>query len=107
MNDSRLERLLEEFQDDKLSEDECRELLEWCDEDESRLTAIADELRMGNMIAALHRLDSDGIAPVVIDSLSRAGLTSDIPQQVRRHIENSDQHSTSFDGESMTTTSSP
>lgn len=87
MNDSRVETLLEKLQDNRLSEDECRELLEWFDEDESRLAIFARELRTTNALAALHVLDSDGIAPVVADSLSRAAETTDISENVRQRIE--------------------
>jgi hypothetical protein len=92
MNDSRLETLLEKFQDDQLSTDESRELIEWINEDESRATEFADELRMSNALAALHVLDADGIAPAVRDSLSRAGETTDISRSVRRQIESAHPH---------------
>ena len=96
MNDSRIETLLEKFQDGSLNEDECRELMEWFDEDESRIAVFADELRMANALAALHVLDSDGIAPVVADSLSRAAAATDISQGVRRQIESSQERGTAY-----------
>ena len=34
MNESRLQKLLEDFQDDALNETECHELMEWFDEDD-------------------------------------------------------------------------
>ncbi|MEO1999133.1 MAG: FecR domain-containing protein, partial [Planctomycetaceae bacterium] len=92
MNDSRLETLLEKFQDNQLSTDESRELIEWINADESRVTEFTDELRMSNAFAALHVLDADGIAPAVRDSLSRAGETTDISRSVRRHIESEHPH---------------
>jgi hypothetical protein len=88
MNDSRLAALLEKLREGRLDEDECRELMEWFGKDESRLAALADELRMDNALAALHVLDSDGIAPAVTDSLLRAQATTDISQRVRQQIEN-------------------
>ena len=87
MNESRLETLLEKFQNDQLNDDECREIMEWFDEDSSQVKAFADELRMSNSLAALHVLDSDGISPAVIDSLSRAGVVVDVSESVRRQIE--------------------
>ena len=89
MTDSRVETLLERIQDGRLNEDECRELMEWFDEDESRLTSFADELRTATALAALHVLDSDGIAPVVGDSLSCAAVATDISRDVRQKIESS------------------
>ncbi len=92
MNDSRLETLLEKFQDNQLSTDESRELIEWINAEESRVTEFTDELRMSNAFAALYVLDADGIAPAVRDSLSRAGETTDISRSVRRHIESARPH---------------
>lgn len=88
MNKERLQSLLEAFQDDVLNESECRELMEWFDEDESRLSEFADELRIGNALVALHLADSDVISSSVCDSLSRATLAGDLSQKVRREIEN-------------------
>jgi len=88
MNESRLQRLIEDFQDNTLSEDECRELMEWFDEDESRVSMFADELRLGNALAALHVMDSDDIPRAVNDSLKRADHAIDISQRVRQKIEN-------------------
>ena len=48
MNESRLQKILEDFQDDTLNEAECCELVEWFDENESRVSAFADELRLAN-----------------------------------------------------------
>ncbi len=87
MNESNLETLLEKLQDNQLSDHECRELMQWFNEDESRVAAFADELRMSNSLAALQVLDSDGIVPAVIDSLSRAGVAADVSGRVRRQIE--------------------
>ena len=47
MNESRLQELLEGFQNDVLSEEECRELIEWFDEDELRVSAFADSQFIG------------------------------------------------------------
>ncbi len=87
MNDSGLETLLEKLQNDRLTYDECRQLMEWFDEDESRLAVFVEEMRMSNSLAALQVLDSDGIGPAVIASLSRAGVASDVSEGVRRQIE--------------------
>ena len=43
MNESQLQRLLEDFHDDALNEAECRELMAWFDEDDSHVVAFADE----------------------------------------------------------------
>lgn len=87
MNESRLPKLLEDFQDDVLNEAECRELMEWFDEDKSRVSTFADELRVGNALAALHVMDSDGIPLAVKDSLKLADSAIDISRDVRQHIE--------------------
>ena len=87
MNESRRQRLIEDFQDDTLSEDECRALMEWFDEDESRVSAFADELRFGNALAALYVIGSDDISLAVNDSLKRADHAVDISQRVRQKIE--------------------
>lgn len=87
MNDSRLQRLFEDFQDDTLNEADCRELMEWFDEDDSRVSAFADELRIGNALAALHMMESDRIPLAVKDSLQRSELASDISHRVRQRIE--------------------
>ncbi len=87
MNESRQQRLIEDFQDDALSEDECRELLEWFDEDESRVSAFVAELRVGNTLAALHVMESDRIPLAVKDSLQRGELAVDISRNVRQRIE--------------------
>ncbi len=87
MNESRQQRLIEDFQDDALSEDECRELLEWFDEDESRVSAFVAELRVGNTLAALHVMESDRIPLAVKDSLQRGDLAIDISRNVRQRIE--------------------
>lgn len=88
MNESRLQQRLEDFQDDALSEDECRELMEWFDEDESRLPGFADELRFGNTLAALNVVESGCVPLAVKDSLKRADSEIDISQNVRQRIEN-------------------
>jgi hypothetical protein len=87
MNEARLQRLLEGFQDDALNEAECRELMEWFDEDDSRVSAFADELRVGNVLAAMHMMESDRIPLAVKDSLKRSELASDISHRVRQRIE--------------------
>lgn len=87
MNDSRLQGLLEDFHDDTLSEDASHELLEWFDEDESHLSAFADELRIGNALAALRVTESHRIPLAVKDSLERADLEIDISRSVRQRIE--------------------
>ena len=87
MNESRMQGLLEDFQDDALSEADCRELMEWFDEDNSRVTAFAGELRVGNTLAALHVMESDRIPLAVKDSLARSKLSSDISHSVRQRIE--------------------
>jgi hypothetical protein len=87
MNESRLQRLLEDFQDDALNEAECRELMEWFDEDDSRMSAFVDELRVGNTLAALHVMESDRIPLSVKDSLQRGDLAIDISRNVRQRIE--------------------
>lgn len=87
MNESRLQRLLEDFQDDVLNETECRELMEWFDEDDSRLSNFADELRVGNALAAIHMIESDRIPLAVKDSLQRGDLAIDISHSVRQRIE--------------------
>ena len=87
MNESRLQRLLENFQDDALSEADCRELMEWFDEDELRVSAFADELRIGNTLAALHVMESGRLPLAVKDSLKRADSAIDISRNVRQHIE--------------------
>ena len=74
MNESQLQRLLEDFQDDALNEAECRELMAWFDEDGSHVAAFADELRVGNALVSLHMMDSDHIPLAVKDSLQRADL---------------------------------
>ena len=95
MNESRLQGLfLEDFQDDALSDEtECRELMEWFDEDDSRVSAFADELRVGNTLAALHVMESDRIPLAVKDSLKRSELASDISHSVRQRIESRPQPS--------------
>lgn len=97
MNEARLQNLLEAFQDNALSEDECRELLEWFDGDESRLAEFADELRIGNALAVLHLADSDVIPSSVRDSLSQSALAGDVSQKVRREIENRSRRSAGTD----------
>ncbi|TWT84950.1 FecR protein [Planctomycetes bacterium CA13] len=87
MNEARLQRLLEDFQDDALNEAECRELMEWFDEDESRVSAFIDELRVGNTLAALHVMESDRIPLAVKDSLQRGDVAIDIASNVRQRIE--------------------
>ena len=87
MNESRLQKILEDFQDDTLNEAECCELVEWFDENESRVSAFADELRLGNALAALHVMESDRIPLAVNDSLKRADLAIDISRDVRQEIE--------------------
>ena len=93
MNESRLQGLLEDFQDDALSEADCRELMEWFEEDDSRVTAFAGELRVGNTLAALHVMESDRIPLAVKDSLKRSELASDISHSVRQRIESRSQPS--------------
>lgn len=104
MKDPRTQTLLEEFHDDSLGEDECRGLMEWFDEDESRVSVFVDELRTGNALAALCVLDSDGIAPAVTDSLSGAGSATDISSCVRKRIESGFRHPTDNAGRSLTAT---
>jgi hypothetical protein len=87
MNESRLQKLLEDFQDGVLNEDESRELIEWFDEDESRVSAFIDELRVGNTLAALHVMESDRIPLAVKDSLQRGDVAIDIASNVRQRIE--------------------
>ncbi len=87
MKESRLQRLLEDFQDDGLNEADCRELMEWFEEDDSRVPEFADELRIGNTLAALHLMETDRIALAVKDSLKRSELASDISRDVRQRIE--------------------
>ncbi len=87
MNESRLQRLLEDFQDDALNEAECRELMEWLDEDDSRMSAFVDEVRVGNTMAALNVMESDRIPLAVKDSLQRGDLAIDISRNVRQRIE--------------------
>ncbi|MFP6763001.1 MAG: FecR domain-containing protein, partial [Planctomycetaceae bacterium] len=87
MNESRLQRLIEDFQDNTLSEDECRELIKWFDGDESRVSTFADELRFGNAIVALHLMDADDIPLAVKNSLKRASPAIDISRSVRQQIE--------------------
>ncbi|PHR90435.1 MAG: hypothetical protein COA78_35320 [Blastopirellula sp.] len=87
MNESQLQRLLEDFQDDALNESECRELIQWFDEDDSRVSEFADELRFGNALAALHRMESDHIPLAVKDSIYRGDLAIDISRNVRQRIE--------------------
>ena len=91
MNESQLQRLLEDFQDDALNEAECRELMAWFDEDGSHVAAFADELRVGNALVSLHMMDSDHIPLAVKDSLQRADLASDISSNVRQRIESGPQ----------------
>ena len=91
MNESQLQRLLEDFQDDALNEAECRELMAWFDEDDSHLAAFADELRVGNALVSLQMMDSDHIPLAVKDSLRRADLASDISSNVRQRIESGSQ----------------
>lgn len=86
MNETRQQRLLEAFQDNTLSEAECRELLEWFDEDESHLAEFADELRIGNALANLHLSDSDAIPTSVYDCLSQTVLADDVSQEVRQEL---------------------
>ncbi|MBQ12757.1 MAG: hypothetical protein CMJ45_14560 [Planctomyces sp.] len=87
MNESRLQKLFEDFQDDALNEAECRELMEWFDEDHSRVSAFVDELRFGNTLAALHVMEPDSIPLAVKDSLQRGDLAIDISRNVRQRIE--------------------
>ena len=87
MNESRLQRILEDFQDDALNEAECRELMEWFDEDDSRVSAFVDELRVGNTLAALHVMESNRVPLAVKDSLQRGDPAIDISSNVRRRIE--------------------
>ena len=93
MNDERLQELLEGFHDNTLSEDECRELTEWFDEDESRLSDFANELRSGNALAALHVFETDSLPHAVKDGLQRANREFDISQSVRQQIEGGAQSS--------------
>ena len=65
MNDSRLETLLEKFQEDQLSTDESRELIEWFDEDDSRVSAFAEELRIVARNSAA-RMGGDTIVPLTV-----------------------------------------
>ena len=78
MNESQLPGLVEDFQDDALSEANCRELMDWFDEDESRVLPFVDELRVGNALAALQVMDSDRIPLAVKDSLQQGDLAIDI-----------------------------
>lgn len=94
MNETHLQRLLEAFQDDALNEDECRELLEWFDEDESRLFAFAEELRIGNALSVLQISESDTTAATVKASLSRGARAADVSQNVRERIEGRSRNST-------------
>jgi hypothetical protein len=87
MNESRLQGLIEDFHDNALSEADCRELMEWFEKDDSRVTAFADELRVGNTLAALHVMESDRMPLAVKDSLKRADSAFDISRNVRQHIE--------------------
>ena len=87
MKEARWQRLLEDFQDGALSEAECRELMEWFDEDAANLPAFVEELRTGNTLAALHMMRSDGISKTVKDSLERQDVSVDISQSVRQRIE--------------------
>ena len=87
MNESRQESLLQKLQYNQLSDRESGELMQWLDMDETRMAAFAHELRMSNSLAALCVLDSDCIAPAVIDSLSRRGVAADISKGVRRQLE--------------------
>ena len=87
MNESRLQRMLEEFQDDALSDSDCRELLQWFDEDESRLSPFVDELRVGNALAALSVLDSDRLPLAVNDCLKRSERAIDLSSDVRQRLE--------------------
>jgi hypothetical protein len=87
MNESRLQRLLEDFQDDTLNEAECRELMEWFDEDDSRVSTFVAELRVGSTLAALHVMESDRIPLAVKDSVQRGDLAIDISRNVRQRIE--------------------
>ena len=93
MNESWQQGLIEDFQDDTLSEAECRELMVWFDEDESRVSAFADELRMGNTLAALHAMESGRIPLAVNASLQRGDLPIDISRSVRQRIESRPQPS--------------
>ena len=45
MNESQLQRLLEDFQDDALNEAECRELMAWFDEDGSHVGGLVGFLK--------------------------------------------------------------
>jgi hypothetical protein len=87
MNESRLQGLLEGFQDDALNDAECRELMEWFDEDDSRVSTFVAELRVGNTLAALHVMESDRIPLAVKDSLKRSDRAIDISRNVRQRIE--------------------
>ncbi len=87
MNELRVQNLLEDFQDDVLNEDECRELMEWFDEDVSHSAGFVDELRVANALAALRMVESEIIPLAVRDSLDQSKLATDISQNVRRRIE--------------------
>lgn len=87
MNEARLQALLEDFQDDALNESDSRELMKWFDEDESRVAAFAEELRIGNTVAALHVMETDRIPSAVRDSLEQGELAIDISHSVRQRIE--------------------
>ena len=91
MNESQLQRLLEDFHDDALNEAECRELMAWFDEDDSHVVAFADELRVGNALVSMQMMGSDHIPLAVKDSLRRADLSSDISSNVRQRIESGPQ----------------
>jgi hypothetical protein len=93
MNESWQQGLIEDFQDDTLTEAECRELMVWFDEDESRVSAFADELRMVNTLAALHAMESGRIPLAVNASLQRGDLPIDISRSVRQRIESRPQPS--------------
>ena len=44
MNESRLQRLVEDFQDDALNEAECRELIEWFDDQSIELYDVSQDV---------------------------------------------------------------
>ena len=94
MKEARLQQIIEAFCDDRLNDDECRELLKWLDEDQSRVSEFTDELRLGNALSALHLSESDDIPLAVKDSVCRAETSTDISQSVRRRIEGRSRSST-------------
>ncbi|MEM9367861.1 MAG: FecR domain-containing protein [Planctomycetota bacterium] len=91
MTESRWEQLFEGFLDEALGEDDCRELLAWCDADPANMARLTEELRLANALTALQVIDTEEISRAVKDGLQRDMSAIDISQRVRQQLEDQSQ----------------